>query len=139
MSGLDQLVRLQKWSLDEKRRQATDLEALIDRLSGDLAKLDAEVAREVEAARNDLELQRALPAYRQAMADRRERLEKSILDLTGELEKLRDQITEAFAELKKTEQTIANRQQRQRTTQRRREQIQADDLAIDMHRRKGKE
>ena len=139
MSGLDQLVRLQKWSLDEKRRQATDLEALIDRLNGDLAKLDAEVAREIEAARNDLELQRALPAYRQAMVDRRERLEKSILDLANELEKLRDQITEAFAELKKTEQTIANRQQRQRTTQRRRDQIQADDLAIDMHRRKTKE
>ena len=139
MSGLDQLVRLQKWALDEKRRQATDLEALIDRLNGDLTKLDAEVVREVEAARNDLELQRALPGYRRAMADRRERLMKSIADLAGELEKLRDQITEAFAELKKTEQTIANRQQRQRTTQRRREQTQADDLAIDIHRRKGKE
>ena len=139
MSGLDQLVRLQKWSLDEKRRQATDLEALIDRLNGDMTKLDADVAREVEAARNDLELQRALPNYRQAMADRREKLAKSIADLAAELEKLRDQITEAFSELKKTEQTIANRQQRQRTTQRRREQIQADDLALDMHRRKDKE
>lgn len=139
MSGLDQLVRLQKWSLDEKRRQATDLEALIDRLNGDLTKLDAELAREIEAARNDIELQRALPAYRQAMADRRERLEKSIADLAGELEKLREQITEAFTELKKTEQTIANRQQRQRNTQRRRDQIQADDLAIDIHRRKSKE
>ena len=32
MSGLDQLLRLQRWTLDEKRRQAGDLELLIERL-----------------------------------------------------------------------------------------------------------
>ena len=114
MSGLDQMLRLQKWTLDEKRRQATDLEALIERLRGDIRRLDDEVAREIEAARNDIELQRVLPDYKRMMAERRERIEKSVADLTAELDKLRDQIMESFAELKKTEQTIQNRQQRQR-------------------------
>ena len=41
MSGLDQLIRLQRWTLDEKRRQATDLELLIERLIQDITKLDA--------------------------------------------------------------------------------------------------
>ncbi|HEY4162331.1 MAG TPA: hypothetical protein VGM59_04655, partial [Dongiaceae bacterium] len=114
MSSLDQMVRLQKWSLDEKRRQAADLEALIERLHDDTRRLDEEVAREIEAARADLELQRVLPRYRAMMAERRERILKSVADLTSELEKLRDQIMEAFSDLKKTEQTILNRQQRQR-------------------------
>ena len=136
MSGLDQMLRLQKWSLDEKRRQAVDLEALIERLRGDVRRLDEEVASEIETARNDLELQRALPDYKQVMAERRERILKSIADLSAELEKLREQIMESFAELKKTEQTIQNRQQRQRVQQRRREQNQADEMGLQMHRRK---
>ena len=136
MSGLDQMLRLQKWTLDEKRRQATDLEALIDRLRSDIRRLDDEVANEVEAARNDLELQRVLPDYKKMMAERRARIEKSVADLTAELDKLRDQIMESFAELKKTEQTIANRQQRQRVAQRRRDQSRADEVGLQLHRRK---
>jgi flagellar FliJ protein len=136
MSGLDQMLRLQKWTLDEKRRQATDLEALIERLRSDIRRLEEEVANEVEAARNDLELQRVLPDYKRMMAERRARIEKSVADLTQELDKLRDQIMESFAELKKTEQTIANRQQRQRVAQRRREQSRADEVGLQLHRRK---
>jgi flagellar export protein FliJ len=136
MSGLDQMLRLQKWTLDEKRRQATDLEALIERLRGDIRRLDEEVANEVEAARNDLELSRVLPDYKKTMAQRRARIEKSVADLTAELDKLRDQIMESFAELKKTEQTIANRAQRQRVAQRRREQNRADEVGLQLHRRK---
>lgn len=136
MSGLDQMLRLQKWTLDEKRRQATDLEALIERLRSDIRRLDDEVANEVETARNDIELSRVLPDYKRMMAERRERIEKSIADLTQELGKLRDQIMESFAELKKTEQTIINRQQRQRVAQRRREQARADEVGLQLHRRK---
>lgn len=136
MSGLDQMLRLQKWSLDEKRRQAADLDALIERLRGDVHRLDEEVAREIEAARGNLDLERALPDYRKLMAERRDRILKSITDLTAELDKLRDQIMESFSELKKTEQTILNRQQRQRQVQRRREQIRADEIGLDLHRRK---
>ena len=54
MSGLDQLLRLQRWTLDEKRRQAGDLELLIDRLVKDILKLEQDVQNEIEAARNDV-------------------------------------------------------------------------------------
>lgn len=136
MSGLDQMLRLQRWALDEKRRQATDLEALIERLRGDVKRLEDEVAREVETARNDVELARALPGYRRMMAERQQRIEKSIADLSAELEKLREQIMEAFGELKKTEQAIQNRLQRQRIAQRRRDQVRADEVGLNLHRRK---
>ena len=137
MSGLDQLMRLQRWTLDEKRRQASDLELLIERLVQDIIKLDEQVEREIEASRNNIDMQRALPGYRQAMSTRRERLDKSLIDLRGELEKLREQITEAFSELKKTEQTVKNRHQRQRLAERRKEQAVSDEVGLQLHRRKG--
>jgi flagellar protein FliJ len=137
VSGLDQLLRLQRWTLDEKRRQASDLELLIERLVQDIIKLDEQVQREIEASRANLELQRTLPGYRQAMKGRRERLDKSLVDLRGELEKLREQITEAFSELKKTEQTVKNREQRQRLAERRKDQAISDEVGLQLHRRKG--
>lgn len=138
MNGLDQLLRLQKWTLDEKRRQAADLTALIERLQSDIAKLDDEVAREIEIARGDLEASRHLPPYREMMAKRRERLEQSVADVTLELERMRDEIAEAFSDIKKTEQTIQNRQERRRQAIARREQIATDEMAIEQHRRKAK-
>jgi predicted nucleic acid-binding Zn-ribbon protein len=137
MSGLDQLMRLQRWTLDEKRRRAGDLELLIERLIQDISHLDAAVEREIEASRANLELQRVLPGYRQVMKDRRARLDKSLLDLRGELDKLREQITAAFSELKKTEQTVKNREQRQRLAVRRKEQAVSDEIGLQLHRRKG--
>ena len=137
MSGLDQLIRLQRWTLDEKRRQASDLELLIERLIQDIIKLDEQVEREIEASRADLELQRALPGFRNAMKSRRERLDKSLVDLRGELEKLREQITGAFSDLKKTEQTVKNREQRQRLAERRKDQAISDEVGLQQHRRKG--
>jgi flagellar export protein FliJ len=137
VSGLDQLLRLQRWTLDEKRRQASDLELLIERLVQDIIKLDGQVEREIEASRASIELQRALPGYRQMMKSRRERLDKSLVDLRGELEKLREQITEAFSELKKTEQTVKNRQQRRRLAERRKDQAISDEVGLQLHRRKG--
>ena len=98
--------------------------------------VDEDVAREIETARGKVELERALPEYRKVMAERRERILKSITDLSAALDKLRDQIMESFNELKKTEQTILNRQQRQRTAQRRRDQLRADEIGLDLHRRK---
>jgi len=138
MNGLDQLLRLQKWTLDEKRRQAADLTALIERLQGDIAKLDDDVAREIEIARTDLEASRHLPPYRDMMAKRRDRLEQSVADVTLELERVREEIAETFGDIKKTEQTIQNRQERKRQAAARREQIATDEMGLEQHRRKMK-
>lgn len=137
MSGLDQLLRLQRWTLDEKRRQAGDLETLIDRLVKDILNLEQELAREIAAARGDLEMQRALPGYREVMKKRRARLEKSMNDLRAELAKLHDEIAEAFSDLKKTEQTVKNRELRQKLAERRRDQNVSDEIGLQQHRRKG--
>jgi flagellar FliJ protein len=138
MNGLNQLLRLQKWTLDEKRRQAADLVALIERLQSDIAKLDEEVAREIEVARTDLEASRHLPPYRDMMAKRRERLEQSVADVTLELDRVREEIAESYGDIKKTEQTIENRLERKRQAVARREQSETDEMGLEQHRRKAK-
>lgn len=136
MNGLDQLLRLQKWAIDEKRRQAADLMALIERLQNDIAKLDEDVSREIEIARTDLEAGRHLPLYRDMMEKRRERLEKSVADVTLELDRAREEIAKTFGDIKKTEQTIENRAERKRQANARREQTAIDEIGLEQHRRK---
>jgi flagellar FliJ protein len=138
MNGLNQLLRLQKWTLDEKRRQAADLVALIERLQSDIAKLDEEVAHEIEVARTDLEASRHLPPYRDMMAKRRERLEQSVADVTLELDRVREEIAETYGDIKKTEQTIENRLERKRQAVAKREQSETDEMGLEQHRRKAK-
>ena len=51
--GLDSVIRLQKWRLDEKRRQLGDLLSLSEQLQTELANLEAELqAEQALAARN---------------------------------------------------------------------------------------
>lgn len=136
MSGLDQLLRLQKWSLDEKRRQASELTALIERLHSDVAKLDGDVAREIEVARVNFDASLHLASYRDMMSKRRKRLEQSISNVTLELEHVREEITSMFGDIKKTEQTVQNRLERKRLAIVRREQSDSNDMGLEQHRRK---
>lgn len=138
MSALDQLVRLHGWTLDERRRKVADLELLADRLRTDLARIDAELVREEKTASGSPELLAAFTAYAAIARKRREKLARSIIDVEQEIERAREAVQEAFQELKRYEQTLANRKARAADAQRRRDQIVADDVGIEMFRRKEK-
>jgi flagellar export protein FliJ len=137
MSALDQLVRLHGWTLDERRRKVVDLEQLAERLQADLTRLDADLAREEATAVTSLELQAAFTAYAAIARKRREKLARSIADVALEIERAQAEVTEAFQELKRYEQALANRQSREATERQRREQATADEIGLQMHRRKG--
>ena len=136
MSGLRRLERLHRWTLDGKRRQAIELDRLIEDLALDIVSLDQRVCSEVEAARGQVTLERALPAYRKVMAERRLRLEHSIANLRGERDRLQDAIQESFNELKSTEQVIANRAERERRAEQRKERAVSDEIGQQQHRRR---
>lgn len=137
MSALEQLVRLHGWTLEERRRKVVDLEQLAERLQADLTRLDGELKREEEAASGSIELQAAFTAYAAMARKRREKLARSIADVTAEIERAQDEVTAAFQELKRYEQALANRKSREAGQQRRREQTAADEIGLQMHRRRG--
>jgi flagellar export protein FliJ len=136
MSALDQLVRLHGWTLDERRRKVTDLEQLSERLQADLTRLDGDLLREEKTAAGSLELQAAFTAYAAVARKRRERLARSIADLALEIERAQEEVSEAFQELKRYEQALANRKSREASAQQRREQTAADEIGLQMHRRR---
>lgn len=137
MSALDQLVRLHGWTLDERRRKVVDLEQLSERLQADLARLDGDLLREEQATSGSIELQAAFTAYAAVARKRREKLARSIADLAQEIERAQEEVTEAFQELKRYEQALANRKSREASAEQRREQAAADEVGLQIHRRRG--
>lgn len=129
MNALDQLMKLQRFTLDEKRRQAVDFENLIAKLSNDAQRLEAMMQQEIEKAKTAPDLQRTLPAFRKMVEERRHRLLASIAGLRLELGALREQMGEHFAELKKTETVLKQRAEKLRQMQMRRENARSDEAS----------
>jgi hypothetical protein len=136
MNAMEQLVRLHRWSVDEKRRQIGDLQRLRLKLSEDVARLDADLAAEMETARDGIEFRRAFTAYEQVVRARRSRLTMSIADVDKEILRAQDELAATYRELKRYEQALASRVARDKAVRTRREQLAEDEVALGIYRRK---
>ncbi|MGF1630225.1 MAG: hypothetical protein ACFCUT_12205 [Kiloniellaceae bacterium] len=135
MTALDQLVRLHRWTLDEKRQKLAELERFRAKLLGNIEVLEADLAREQAAAEHLDVANISLPAFIKATIDRRRKIEGSISEIDRTIAAARDEITEAFQEFKKYETAHGNHLRREALKQSRRDQVTADELGIDLHRR----
>jgi flagellar export protein FliJ len=135
LSGLDSMIRVHKWQLDERRQQLAQLERLQERLQGEQRRLDEELVGEQKAATASDEAGFAYPDYAKALADRRAKLLHSLGEVEGQLARAREALAESFAEVKRYEMAQATRERRGRAAVARKQQIQQDELAIQMYRR----
>jgi flagellar FliJ protein len=131
-------IRLHKWTVDEAQRQLADLMRLADRLRQDLADLEAEVLREQALAAQSLEASLTFGAYAGQVVERREKLNRSIAEVEGQIEQARDALKDAFAELKKFELAAASAEARARKKREAREQAASDEVALGIFRRQAK-
>jgi flagellar export protein FliJ len=135
MTALDSMVRVHSWVLDEKQRKLADLRALLQKLTDDLANLDKEFDAEREAAGTSDEAGAAYPAFVAAALDRRRKLCQSIANLEKECEAARQEVTEAFGELKKYELARDNHESQESAKRKRSERINLDELGVSIYRR----
>lgn len=135
MAALDQLVRVHRWNLDEKRQKLAELERLRERLTDNVAALDTELDREKQAALRSDVTSIALPAFIRATLDRRQKIEDSIAEVDRSIAAAREEITDAFQELKKYETAHGNHQRREAQKHSKREQATADEVGLELHRR----
>lgn len=135
MSGLENLVRVHQWILDEKRQRLAGLQQLLDRMAGDLEMLEETLAKEREAAGKTLDGALALQTFIPAALERRDKLRHSIANLEQEVEAARDDVGEAFQDLKQYQsaQDLQLRQEVER--QRRREKVSLDEMGVGLYRR----
>ncbi len=137
MAALDSMVRVHRWMLDEKRRKLVELERFVGRIRDELLALDQQIERERETAnRSPYESLAAYAAFHAASNERRQRLAKTVENLQAEVDSAREEVNEAFRELKGYESARERAAQRQRDERARREQLTLDETAIGIYRRR---
>lgn len=134
-NGLDGMIRLHKWQLDEKRRQATELEVMREDLCTKLRRLEDELAKEQEKVKNSQIIDISYANYAANVMSRRENIEQSITEVDTSIEAMKDELAESFKELKKFEIVEQRARDRARHEENRRNQEELDEVAINMHRR----
>ena len=130
MKGLNTLIRLAKFRLDEARRQLAELERLRASFTQGLEKLAAEVAREQQVAAQSVEPHNGYAAYARAAMARRGTIEKSLDDLGPMLGQAEAAVTAAFQEMKRYELAEAHHRRRAEDKARKREAAALDATAL---------
>lgn len=138
MAGMGNLIRVQKWKLDEKRRVVSDLENLLANFMAQLSKLNKDQVREQEIAQNDPDAAFLYASYAKAAKMRRENLHASIEDMELKIEEARSEMAEIFQELKKYEISEENRLRLLKEQQDKRQQDEMDAFSLEIFRRKSK-
>jgi flagellar protein FliJ len=129
-------IRLHKWHVDEAQRQLAELVRLEDHLRADLAKLESDLVAEQAAAAASMEASMTYAAFAEQVVVRREKLARSIAEVSEQITHARDALRDAFAELKKFELAAEAAEERLKKRREQREQAQQDETALGMFRRK---
>lgn len=133
MKSREGVIRLKKFQVDEKRRQVAQIEKMMADFQEMVDVLDAQILDEQRRAGIDDISHYAYPTYAKAAKQRRDNLIKSIEDLNLQLDKARENLAEAFEELKKMD-ILEERSQREMASQLLDyEQEQMDEIASQMH------
>jgi flagellar export protein FliJ len=136
MSALGSLVRVHTWALNEKRQKLSELEALGQKLRNDLEVLEAELQQERSAATGSAEGTLAFPPFVAVALERRKKLRVSIANLDLGIEAAREEVREAYLEVKKYELARDNYERRERDKRALRERKELDELGATLHQRK---
>jgi len=135
VSALNSLVRVHSWALDEKRQKLAELDRLADKLRADLLALEQELTQEQAAASGSAEGSIAFPAFVAAALERRKRLRQSIANIELACDAAREEVNQAFQEMKKFELARDKQTAQEQEESARREQTAMDEMGVDMHRR----
>jgi len=136
MKGLDSLIRVHKWKLDEKRRELADFENLRAGFVKQLRALEDEQQREQDVAGNNFEVGFSFANYAAAAKRQRENIQASIEDVDAKIAELNVEVTVCYQDLKKYQVALDARKVKEKYERDRIEQMGLDELAIELHRRK---
>ena len=136
MKALRTLIRLHRQAVDEVRRRLAALERRLDQLVRDARLLEVRLAEEQALVAGNPGLGFGYGPYARRVILERRRLEEGRLETEKEIAKVRDQLAEAFAELKKYEIARDARARRLMREAERRERILLDEIALVAHRRR---
>ena len=130
MKSRETLIRLKKFSVDEKRRKVVQIETMIAEFERMATDLEREIKVEQDRAGIHDPTHFAYPTYAKAAIQRRENLTRSADELRIQLEDAKSLLGEAFEELKKVELLDERDQARERAEENAREQADMDSIGL---------
>lgn len=130
MKSRDSLIRHRKFQADDKRRRTMQIESMISEFERICADLDREIKNEQDKAGIHDPTHFAYPTYAKAATQRRDNLQRSIEDLTLQLNEAKAELAEALEELQKVESLQERDQTQERAEQAARSQHVQDDGAL---------
>ena len=136
MSAITKLIRFHRFLLDERRRGLKKLEENLSEIDGEIFNLRTQIDHEKKFSSKNYEGGRDLSNFIAATLERiKEKGHDRNLAL-GKVETAREEVREAFAEVKKYEITEDIRRKKELAENERRERTELDEIALDGHRRR---
>ncbi|MDF2799516.1 MAG: fliJ [Devosia sp.] len=127
-SRSESLIRLKKFQVDEKRRQVTQIEMMVNDFERMASELDQQI--EIEHSKTGISdvAHFAYSTFAKAAQIRRDNLLASANDMRGKLEAAQDALAEALEDLKKVELLEQREHQRDAVEQLKQEQADYDEV-----------
>jgi flagellar export protein FliJ len=132
MKSRKSLIQLRRFEVDERRQTVADIEAMMGELQQMVIDLERQIEVEQEKAGVSDVNHFAYPTFAKAAIARRDNLKNSCAELEVKLEEARDQLAEAFEELKKVELIEERDAERVRVHEASKEQAELDEIGINM-------
>ena len=129
--GLETLVRLNEWSVDQKRRKLGDLLKLIDGFEVELKKLEQDlITEQAAAAAAPNEGGFLYGYYADRVIDRRAIIQLSAQQLEKDANEAREEVSQAYRELKKFKTALEARKTSEKAELAKKEQSELDEVGI---------
>lgn len=106
MKSRDAAVRMMRFQVEDRRRQAGQIETMIEEFGRMVSDLDHEIAAEHRRTGIDDEKHFAYSTFARAARQRRANLQHSIEELTGQLDTAKAALDLALAELEREEEKL---------------------------------
>ncbi len=132
MKSRKSLIQLRRFEVDERRQTVADIETMKGELQQMVIDLERQIEVEQEKAGVSDVNHFAYPTFAKAAIVRRDNLKNSCAELETKLEEARDQLAEAFEELKKVELIEERDAERVRVHEAAKEQAELDEIGINM-------
>lgn len=138
MADLAGIIRFKRFQLDEKRQALAGWHRFADELRADRTQLEQSIATEQRVALESVDPNTTLSfgAFVRVALDRRQRIDESLAKIEAQVEAATEEVREAFADLKRFEQTQAQRQSRESLRRARIETAQLDEIGLEGYRRR---
>lgn len=134
MKSRETLIRVQRFNVDEKRRQLADIDMMIADFRQKEADLEQQIEIEQERAGISDVTHFAYPTFAKAAIGRRDNLATSIAGLEARRTEAADQLADAVGELKRLEILNERDQTRRRSAAAKAEQMALDEIGGSMFR-----